>query len=70
MPKLDHTYEEAVQWALNHAEAAEACDKAYRHGEYGVLGEGVRQQELVDLHREQKLAGMWAQIAQAMRPVH
>lgn len=62
MKNQDHSRAEALQWALNHAEAAEACDKAYRHTTDAV----ARQKAIADLHREATLANMWANIAAAM----
>lgn len=58
----DHTREEALQWALNHAEAAEACGRAYPHDD----GTAASLKASRELHREARLATMWAQIAQAM----
>lgn len=66
MPGNDHTRSEAIQCALNHAEAAEAADKAYRHGEDSLLGPTYIEKAMKDLAREAALATMWAQIAQAM----
>lgn len=61
--RTDHTRAEAVQWALNHAEAAESYDKEYRR----LAQDGLtKQRALTALHREATLATMWAQIAQAM----
>ena len=62
----DHTRAEVLQWALNHAEAAEAADQAYRHGR-GVPGlERQNAATLEDVNREAMLSLMWSRIAQAM----